>query len=120
MVDFFLPRHYSENAVKKALDQVRPIPHLLLASKWQKISKLIVYFCVVHSFEKEDFLENSCILSCFVQLISILLNLACVFDLFTNVFLVLLQLLHIIPLVFTCLFVAIVYKLLLFFPFCRW
>ena len=24
--------------------------------------------CVVHSFEKEDFLENVCILSCFVSL----------------------------------------------------
>ena len=26
---------------------------------WQKTSKLIVYFCVLHIFEKEDFLDNS-------------------------------------------------------------
>ena len=31
---------------------------------------------------KKDFLENSCILSCFVQLKSILFNLLCVFDFF--------------------------------------
>ena len=37
-------------------------------------------FCVVHSYEKEDFLENSCILSCSVQFKSILFNLLCVFD----------------------------------------
>ena len=36
-------------------------------------------FCVVRSFEKEDFLKNSCILSCLVQLKSILLNLLCIF-----------------------------------------
>ena len=50
------------------------------ASNWQKISKLIVYFCVVRSFEKEDFLQNSRILSCLVQLKDILFNLLCVFD----------------------------------------
>ena len=29
--------------------------------------KLVVDCCVVCGFEKEEFLENSCILSCFVQ-----------------------------------------------------
>ena len=52
------------------------------ASNWQKISKLIVYFCVVHSFKKEDRLENSHILSCLVQLKSVLFNLLCVFFIF--------------------------------------
>ena len=41
-----------------------------------------VCFCVVHSLEKEDFLKNVCILSCFVQLKSILSNLLCVSYLF--------------------------------------
>ena len=36
--------------------------------------KWIVYFYVVHSFEKEDFIENSRILSCFVELKSVLFN----------------------------------------------
>ena len=49
------------------------------ASNWQKISELIDCFCVVYSFEK-DFLENSRILSCFVQLKSVLFDLLCVFD----------------------------------------
>ena len=43
-----------------------------------------VCFCVVHSLEKEDFLKNVCILSCFVQLKSILSNLLCVSDLFSE------------------------------------
>ena len=36
----------------------------LQASNWQKISKLIVYFCVLCCFEKEDFFKNLRILSC--------------------------------------------------------
>ena len=42
----------------------------------------IVCFYVVHSFEKEDFLKNLHILSCFVQLKRVLCNLLCVWDLF--------------------------------------
>ena len=52
---------------------------LPLASNWRKINKLIVCLCVVRRFEKEDFLENSCILSCLGQLKSILFNLLCIF-----------------------------------------
>ena len=37
-----------------------------------------------HSVEKEDFLENSCNASCFVQLKSILFNLLYVFDSFSQ------------------------------------
>ena len=40
---------------------------------------LIVYSCVVHSFKKEDFLENLRILSRPVELESVLFNLLCVF-----------------------------------------
>ena len=41
-------------------------------------------FYVVHSLEKEDFLENLHVLSCFVQLKTILFNLLCVVDLFSE------------------------------------
>ena len=58
----------------------RPPSVNIQASSWQKISKLIVYFCVVRSFEKEDFLENLRILSCLIQVKSIIFNLLCVFD----------------------------------------
>ena len=55
---------------------------LVLASKHSTgKSNFTVYLCVVRSLEKEDFLENLCILSCFVQLKSVLFNLFCVFDL---------------------------------------
>ena len=37
---------------------------------------------VVRSLENEDFLENSHVLSCFVQLKSVLFNLLCVLDFF--------------------------------------
>ena len=49
-------------------------------SNWQKISELIVCFCVVCSFEKEDFLESSRILSTFAQLKTVLYNILCVFE----------------------------------------
>ena len=40
----------------------------------------MVYFCAVRSFENEDFLESSRIMSCLVQLNSVLFNLLCVLD----------------------------------------
>ena len=78
------------------------------ASNWQKIKRIVCFwltsvlcplpstsiklakdkggvcFCAVSCFEKEDYLENSCILSCFVRIKGILFNLLCVFDLFTQ------------------------------------
>ena len=39
---------------------------------------------IVRSLEKEDFLENLHILSCLVQLKSVLFNLLCVLDLFSE------------------------------------
>ena len=53
-------------------------------SEWRKQTIrpwLVVYFCVVLCFDKDDFLENSRILSCLAQLKSVLLNLLCAFDL---------------------------------------
>ena len=47
-----------------------------------EINLLSFFFNVVRGLEKEDFLENSRILPCLVQLKSVLLNLLCVFDLF--------------------------------------
>ena len=52
---------------------------LPLASK-HPADKQFVYFGVARSFQKEDFLENSRILSCLVQLKSVLFNLLYVFD----------------------------------------
>ena len=46
-----------------------------LPTFWEKKA---VY--VVRSFEKEDFLKHSRILSCFVKLKNVLLNLLCVFE----------------------------------------
>ena len=45
-----------------------------------------LFFCfyVVRSVEKEDFLENLHVLSCFVQLKSVLFNLLCVLDPFSE------------------------------------
>ena len=60
-------------------------PASFQAPKWQKLSKFIVYFCVVRSFEKEDFLENARILSCFAQFKSVLFNILRVFDLSVEV-----------------------------------
>ena len=48
---------------------------LPLASNWQKIGELIECFGVLRSFDKEVFLKNASILSCFVRLKSVLLNL---------------------------------------------
>ena len=58
-----------------------PIPALLPMAFRRKVWKEVssVCFCVVCSFEKEDFLEKSRILSRFVQLKSVLFNLLCVF-----------------------------------------
>ena len=63
---------------------------LPLASKHptgeRSVNWLFVYFCVVRSFEKEDFLKkNSCILSYLVLLKSVLFNLLCVFHLYVLV-----------------------------------
>ena len=54
------------------------------ASKWHKLSELIVCFYVVRSLEKDNFLKNLHILSCFVQLKSVLFNLLRVLDLFSE------------------------------------
>ena len=51
---------------------------------WHKLSELTVCLYVVSSLEKEDFLESLHVLSCFVQLKSVLFNLLCVLDLITN------------------------------------
>ena len=51
----------------------------IVASNWHKISELIVCFGLVSSFEKEDFLENSRILSCFIQLKSVVFSLLNIF-----------------------------------------
>ena len=45
---------------------------------------IVLCFYVVRSLEKEDILENSYVLSCFVQLKSVLFNLLCVSDLFSK------------------------------------
>ena len=45
------------------------------------VNWLFFFFYIVRGFEKEDFIENSHILSCFVQLKSVLLNLLCVLNL---------------------------------------
>ena len=63
--------------------------HLLVgcldaAFYWQKISKLIVYYCVVRSFEKEDFLENLCTLSCPIKKHSFFFTSCVFFNQFKN------------------------------------
>ena len=50
---------------------------------WQKLSELFVGFCIVCSFEKEDFLEIR-ILSCFVWIKSVLFNFLCFGIFFQN------------------------------------
>ena len=50
-------------------------------SRLLRISILIVYFCVVHSFEKSVLPRKFAHFSCFVQLKSVLFNFLCVFDL---------------------------------------
>ena len=63
-----VPGHFILQATKKMilskkktkaseLDQSHA-PFLPLASTWQKMSKLIVYFCFRYSFEKENFLKR--------------------------------------------------------------
>ena len=72
----------TQNKTKKT-SVLYPLPSASIqASNRQKRSELIDCFCVVRSFNKEDFPENLRIFSCFSQSESVLLNLLCVFFIF--------------------------------------